>query len=243
MIERVLEAHGGLERWHAARSISIATRTGGLLPRTRMPRRFAGGRVTIELDEPSTRIEPIPADGRIGVFDRGQVRLETSDGEVIESRANPRLEFSGLSGLRRNLRWDMLDATYFAGYAWWNYLTAPLLLTRDDVEVVERGHWLEPGADEPWSRLEANFAASLPTHSPRQTFYFDGRGLLRRHDYVAEIIGSWAHAAHYTDEHTESGGLVFPTRRRVRPIGPRNRSLALPTLVALDIAEITVETG
>ena len=242
MIERVLEAHGGLDRWLSARRISIVTRTGGLLPRTRMPHQFAAGRVTIELDQPRTRLEPIPADGRIGVFDRGHVRLETSDGEVIESRANPRRAFSGLSGVRRNLRWDMLDATYFAGYAWWNYLSAPLVLTREDVEVVERGTWQEPGAKEPWHMLEANFAAALPTHSPRQTFYFDGGGLLRRHDYVAEIIGGWAHAAHYCDEHTESGGLVFPTRRRVRPIGPRNRSLPLPTLVALDITEIVVET-
>ncbi len=208
-----------------------------------MPHQFRRGRVTIELAEPRTRLEPIPGDGRVAVFDRGQVRHETRDGEVLESRADPRPAFFGLAGIRRNLRWDMLDATYFAGYAWWNYLATPLLLTRDDVEVTMGEPWQEPGADGQWQRLEASFRPTVPTHSPQQTFYFDQQGLLRRHDYVAEIVGRWARAAHYCDAHTEAGDLVFPTRRRVRPIGRANRSLRSPTLVALDISEIEVEVG
>ena len=243
LLDEVLEAHGGLEPWRSARSVSTVAHIGGLLPRTRMPRQFARGLVTIELAEPRTRLEPIPSDGRVAVFDRGQVRLESADGKAIESRGDPRPAFFGLSGLRRNLRWDMLDATYFAGYAWWNYLAAPLLLTRDDVEVTAGEDWQEPGFEGKWRRLEACFAAPVPTHSPRQTFYFDHQGLLRRHDYVAEIVGGWAHAAHYCDAHAEVGGLVFPTRRRVRPVGRRNRSLPAPTLVALGLSEITVKTG
>jgi hypothetical protein len=67
------------------------------------------------------------------VFDRGDVRIETRDGELINARRNARAAFAGLSGLRRNLRWDALDAAYFAGYAWWNYLATPMLLTREGV--------------------------------------------------------------------------------------------------------------
>ncbi len=212
-----------------------------------MPRQFRYGRVAVELDQMRTRLEPIPSNGRVAVFDAGEVRLETSAGDVLESRTDPRSLFFGRSGIRRNLRWDMLDATYFAGYAWWNYLSAPLLLTRDDVEVTAGQLWQEPGVDGRWQRLEASFARAptsvLATHSPRQTFYFDEDGLLRRHDYVAEVVGGWARAAHYCDAHAEAGGLVFPTRRRVRPVGPANRSLPAPTLVALDISEIEVETG
>ena len=163
----------------------------------------------------------------------------TPTANVLESRDDPRPEFSGLSGLRRNLRWDALDATYFAGYAMWNYLTTPLLLTRDEVELREGEPWEQDG--ETWERLEAEFAGGLDTHSSQQTFYFDSQRRLRRHDYVASVVGGWAKAAHYCDEHAQAGGLVFPTRRRVRPIGLRNRSLPGPTLVSIELSEIHVE--
>jgi hypothetical protein len=41
-------------------------------------------------------------------------------------------------------------------------------------------------------------------------------------------------------DHVEAGGLVFPTRRWVRPLGPGGRPLPLPTLVSLDLSEIEV---
>ena len=63
---------------------------------------------------------------------------------------------------------------------------------------------------------------------------------MRRHDYVAEVVGGWARAAHVCAGHVEVGGLVFPTRRWVRPRGPGDRVLAGPTLVSLGISELEV---
>lgn len=240
LLDEALDAHGGLERWRAARRITARVRSGGLLIRTRMPGSgFADYRIEVEVGEPRSFAAPFPRRGQRGVFDRGEVRIEADDGEVLRSRIDPRRCFFGLAGLRRNLRWDALDATYFAGYAMWNYLTTPLLLTRDGVEAREGERWRE-GA-ETWRRLEVRFPAGLDTHSPRQTFYFDERGLLRRLDYLAEVVGGWARAAHMCADHVEVGGLVFPTRRWVRPIGPGNRPLPLPTLVSLQLSEIEVE--
>lgn len=244
LLEEVLEAHGGVERWRAARAISATVRSGGLMPRTRMPgNRLAEYRIRLDVAEPHVVLDPFPGEGRIGVFDHGAVRIETEDGEPLEARTDPRAAFFGLSGVRRNLRWDALDSVYFAGYAMWNYLTTPFLLTREGVEVSEGEPWSEPGVAEPWRRLEATFPEGLPTHSPRQTFYVDPLRLLRRHDYVPEVVGRWARAAHFTSEHVDAGGLVFPTVRRVRPIGVRNRALRGPTLVSVDISEIEVESG
>jgi hypothetical protein len=240
LLDEVLEAHGGLARWREARTISARARTGGLLPRTRIPgNRFADYRITVEVHEPRAVIDPFPADGRRAVFDRDGVAIETADGEVLESRPDPRPAFFGLSGLRRNLRWDALDSTYFAGYAMWNYLTTPLLLTLEGVEVSDGEPWHEAG--EEWRRLDVAFPPGIDTHSPRQTFYFDPRGVLRRHDYIAQVVGRWARAAHYCDEHAQAHGLVFPTRRRVRPVGLRNRALPGPTLVSIDLSELHVE--
>ncbi|BBX44426.1 hypothetical protein GCM10009641_54060 [Mycobacterium cookii] len=240
LLHEVLSAHGGLERWRSATTVHGRVRTGGLLIRTRVPgNRMADYRITVDVQQSRTVLDPFPRDGRRGVFEDGTARIENDGGEVISSRENARAPFFGPSGLRRNFRWDALDAAYFAGYAMWNYLTAPYLLTRDDVEVSEGKRWQESG--QTWRRLHAHFSPRTPTHSPRQTFYFDEEGLLRRHDYVAEVVGRWARAAHYSTDHVHADGFVFPTRRWVRPIGPGNRPLPLPTLVSLQLSDLRVE--
>lgn len=242
LLDDVIDAHGGVAAWERAQRVRVHARSGGVLVRTRLPgNHFREGRLVAEIGAPVSSAGPFPRAGMRGAFDHGAVRIETDDGEVVESRERPRELFFGTSGLRRNLRWDALDATYFAGYAWWNYLNAPYLLARDDIHVAEIEPWDQRG--ETWRRLEAHFPDDLDTHSARQVFYFDSELRLRRHDYVAEIIGKWAHAAHMCDAHVESGGLVFPTRRRVYPIGPRNRPLPGPVLVALDLLEIDVESA
>lgn len=242
LLDEVLEANGGLERWRAARAIRARVRSGGLLLRTRVPgNRFADYRITVDVQEARTVLDPFPSDGQRGIFEGGAARIESHDGQVISTRANARSAFFGRSGLRRNIRWDPLDSVYFAGYAMWNYLTAPYLLTREGVQVSEGGTWQQGG--ETWRRLNATFPPGIDTHSPRQTFYFDTAGHLRRHDYVAEVIGRWARAAQYCADPVQAGGLVFPTRRRVYPIGPGNRSLPLPTLVSLHLTDMRVEAN
>ena len=242
LLDEVAEAHGGLERWQAAKSITARVRSGGLLLRTRVAgNRFRDYRLTVYVHQPRAELDPFPRDGQMGVFDHGEARIETADGETLESRSDSRSAFSGATGLRRNVRWDALDSAYFGGYAMWSYLTTPLLLTRDGVEVSEGEEWDEVG--ETWRRLEVEFPPDLHTHSRRQSFYFDARGLLRRQDYVAEVVGRWAHAAHYCDEHVRAGGLVFPTRRWVRPVGPGNRALPFPTMVRIELSELHVESG
>jgi hypothetical protein len=241
LLEDVLEAHGGAERWGRARTIRANVRSGGFLPRTRMPgNRLGDYRLIVGVSRPWAVLDPFPRVGRRGVFDRGEARIETASGEVVESRPRPRAEFSGFSGLRRNLHWDALDSVYFAGYAMWNYMTSPHLLTREGVAAVEGEPWDAGG--ETWRRLEVDFPPGLDTHSTHQTFYFDSSHLLRRHDYCAEVVGGWANAAHLCAGHTESGGLVFPTHRRVRPRGPANMVMPAPTLVRIDLDEVSVDT-
>ena len=239
LLDQVLEAHGGRERWAAAKRIGARVRSGGLLVRTRFPGRGrADYRIEAEVGTARATATPFPSPGRRGVFDRGEARIETDAGELIESRSDPRPWFFGRAGLRRNLRWDALDAIYFAGYAIWNYLNTPYLLASEEVRTRELEPW-DVGEGR-WRRLAADFRPGLDTHSPAQVFYFDEGGLLRRHDYVAEVVGGWARAAHMCAGHVEAGGLVFPTRRWVRPRGPGDRVLAGPTLVSLGISELEV---
>ena len=69
-------------------------------------------------------------------------------------------------------------------------------------------------------------------------FYFDGNWHLERPDYVAEVVGGWAHAAHLFENYQNFSGLKAPTRRRVRPILFGAHPLPGPILVALDIYNI-----
>ena len=240
LLDEVLEAHGGVERWRRAAEFRVHARSGGFLLATRAPRRmFADLDARIVVDEPWVRFDMAGTE-EVVVFDHGRVRMETPDGDVIDERDDPRSLFFGRSGLRRNLRWDPLDLTYFAGYAWWNYATTPLLFTRPEVDVSEGEPWRQAPGGETWRRLDARFDPKLDTHSEEQTFWVGPDGLLRRHDYTADIIGGWAKGAHVLAEHREFGGLVFPTKRRVTPRGPGGRGLPFPTLVRLDIEGIEV---
>ncbi|HEX6115896.1 MAG TPA: hypothetical protein VFY99_02270 [Solirubrobacterales bacterium] len=242
LLAEVLEAHGGLERWRAATEITARVRSGGLLLASRAPRGlFADYRIRVEVAEQRVEFGPQAVPERAS-FDRGRVRIVDADGNTISERADPRPLFFGRSGLRRNLRWDALDTAYFAGYAMWNYLTTPLLLTRAEVEVSEGRPWTAPRGER-WRRLDARFDPSLHTHSARQTFWVGGDSLLRRHDYTAEVVGGWARAAHRLERNRECAGLVFPTRRRVVPRGPANRGLPGPTLVWIELTDMDVATG
>ncbi|SRR6266487_114428 len=243
LLDEVLEAQGGLARWRQVRTVQARLRAGGLAFRTRVPgNRLADSHLTVHVQEPRTEFDPFPRDGQRGVFERGVVRIEGLDGEVLSSREHARAAFFGRSGLRRNLRWDALDCVYFAGYALWNYLAFPYLLTREGVEVSEGDPW-KAGA-ETWRRLDASFPPDIDTHSPRQTFYVDAGGLLRRHDYIPLVIGLArnAHYAHYCADHVRAGGLVFPTRRWVHLLGPGDRSLPFPNVVSLQLTDLRVET-
>lgn len=239
LLDDVLTAHGGAERWQSVSAIRARGCLGGLLPKRFPGNKLANFAVEVQVSEQHTVLHDFPSSGVRAVCDRGDVRIETRDGEPLDTRTDPRSAFFGLSGIRRNIHWDPLDAAYFAGYAFWNYLTAPLLLARDDIAVIEGEPWRESGQQ--WRRLHATFPAQIDTHCRRQTFYVDADGLIRRHDFIAEPVGSWAKAALYCDQHREFDGLLFPTRRRVLPRGPVGRVLPRPTLLALDFDTIEIE--
>lgn len=239
LLESVLEAHGGRSGWESAMRITARVRTGGLLPRMRFPgNRLLDYRLTIELARPLAILDPFPQLPNHGVFEDGEARVERPDGVPLERRSDPRSKFSGVEGLRRNLRWDALDSVYFAGYAMWNYLATPLLLARQDVTCEETE---PPASGDGWRTLAVSFPAGFPTHSRSQRFHFDAGLRLVRHDYTAEVVAPLARAAHHCAAHREYDGLLFPTVRRVRPLLPNGRSLPGPTLVALDIRDVEVE--
>ena len=223
----------------AARTIRARVRSGGLLIRTRVPgNRFADYQLTVAVDEPRRGAGSLSRGRAARRLRPRRARIETGAGDVVASRDGP------AAGLLRP-----------RGAAPQPALGRPrlgLLRGLCDVELPhhaaaahprrragERGRsWEEEG--ESWRRLEVTFPEGLDTHSRRQSFYFDAQGRLRRHDYVAEVVGGWAQGGALLRRAREAGGLWFPTRRWVRPIGPGNRSLPFPTLVWIELSDFRV---
>lgn len=239
LLEETIEAHGGETAWASISEITADVRSGGLLPRTRLPgNRLAEYSLTVSTRRPYAVFDPFPRPGRRGVFDGGLVKIETDSCETVERRSDARRLFFGRPGLRRNLSWDALDSVYFAGYAMSNYLTQPFMLRGSGVEVRRGPDYRRKG--ETWRLLVAHFPDSVHTHCPEQRFHIDPEGLIRRHDYSPDVVSPRAVAAHISDDFVRVGGIAFATRRRVYPIG-FGRVLPGPVMVSIDLSSIETD--
>lgn len=238
LLQRALDAHGGLEKWQAADQVRVRFRSGGRLFDARLQGRTIsratgpGAVGHFSTDVPRVMLEGFPRPGYQGYFDEGAVRIESAQAGRPLHRANAREAFSHMS---HKLKWDTLDALYFACYALWNYVATPFMLARPGFQLREGEPWHEGG--ETWRRLDAIFPSDVPTHSREQTFFFDERGLLRRLDYTAEVFSRWARASNYCYHYREMSGVMVPTRRKVTLRGPGGRPLGWPTMVWIEIQD------
>jgi hypothetical protein len=235
-LRRIIDHHGGQERWQKINKLVIYARSSGMaLPLRFKFKAFRDYAAEISTKEPRVIITPHPVHGNRGGFYKDTVWIESAAGQLLEKRERSRQAFGDL---RHKLWWDNLDAMYFAGYALWNYLTTPFMLLQQGMQIDEIGKWQE--GNEEWHRLRVLFPETVPTHCQEQIFYFDDEGQLRRHDYTAEVFGKWARAAHYCTAHRKYGGFLFPTHRTVYPrnkVGFANRSI---TLVHIEIDDIDI---
>lgn len=118
--------------------------------------------------------------------------------------------------------------SYFANYAFWNYFTLPALLMNDRI------HWEEktPG------HLKARFPSDVPTNCPKQDFFFDSEsGLLKQHNYNADIITKLATAANVVNEHKSDHGILYPSRRIVSPRTKSGKARSKPVLIDITVHE------
>lgn len=234
LIDIAIAAHGGWERWEKLNAIGAHLSVGGAIwPIKGFEGAYADIHCIVDAKVPLTRFTPFLKDGQTAVY-RPQETAILLDGAVIEARQDPRAAFAG-HGLMTP--WDAQNLIYFTGYAMWTYLTTPFLFRHPGVQAEEIEPWEEDG--EIYRRLAVTFPAEVPSHSTKQTFYFDATGLLRRHDYSVEIMGGTA-SANCASDYKAYGGFNFPTKRRVHRIGPDNRPDRSRTSVAIDILDLSL---
>lgn len=233
LLDTVIKAHGGLDRWNQLDSVTAHLTQGGVFWALKGQQGVLNDVfVTASLHEERVSHYPFGAPGRRSAFTPGRVAIETDSGAVLETLDQPRASFTGHT---LETPWTTLQLAYFAGEAMWTYLTQPFTFTLPGFETTELGPWQEAG--ERWRRLHVTWPGYLATQSTEQTLYVGDDGLIRRHDYDVEIAGS-SRGAHYISGYTEVASIMVPTRHRIFPRANDGQAFTEPLLVLIDVGQI-----
>lgn len=230
LLRFAVDAHGGLDRWNALTSLRTEVSiTGAIWHVKSKPDVFADATLTLDLHAEHLTIAPVSGPGRQSVLNGHHLTLETTGGEVLETRADPEASYAGHL---RETPWDDLHAAYFTSEALWTYLTTPFLYTYPGVETTEIAPIHENG--EEWRSLQVTFPESIATHTRTQISRFGPDGLLRRHDYTVDILGG-ATGLNYASDFQDVDGIMVPMRRRVYAYEGDYQLVPEPLLVAIDV--------
>lgn len=234
LLGRVIDAHGGLDRWRSYQRVEASIVTGGgFFPLKGLIQDPDPRRMTVWLHEERSSVTPYGAADQRTMFTPERIAIEKLDGAVVAERRVPKDSFAGH---QMNTPWDPLHRAYFNGEALWTYLTTPFLLAIDGVQVEETEPWRE--SSKTWRVLRAYFPGSIETHCYVQDVFFGEDFLLRRHDYQVNIAGGFA-AAPLTSDYITADGIRLPTKRRAYARGPDRRPILELLMVAIDLSEVS----
>jgi hypothetical protein len=232
LLKLAIEAHGGVDRWNHLKSLKASLSvTGGIWEVKGKKDILKDIRIELPLHEERLVTHFVGQNKRF-VFTPRQVSIEDEQGHLIEKRDEPRRAFAGQ---KFETPWDDLHVAYFDSYALWTYLTIPFLYTYPGFVVEELRPWQEDG--EEWRPLKAIFPDDIASHTREQISYFGQDGLLRRHEYVVDVMGG-ARGLNYAYDYREVNGIKVPITRRVVGFDENKRKIPAPVLVAIDIREI-----
>jgi hypothetical protein len=143
LLETLIEAHGGLERWRQLDAVSARLVQGGALWALKgQPGVLDDVFARASLHQERESHHPFGAPDRRSAFTPRRVAIETTTGDVIEALDQPRASFAGHT---LETPWTILQLAYFVGTAMWTYLTQPFTFARPGFETRELDPWQEHG--------------------------------------------------------------------------------------------------
>jgi hypothetical protein len=235
LLDRAVEAHGGMDRWNKVKAIKVATSITGAIWYVKGKGDFLKN-VVLTAETRNERLTvDFPGQNKRAVFQPSRIVIETANGTLIEARDNPEESFEGQ---QRETPWDDIHVAYFVGEALWTYLNTPFLYTHEGFVTEEISSIQVDG--ETWRRLKVTFPDSVKSHTKKQISCFGPDGLLRRHDYTVDILGG-ATGLNYALDYRDVDGILVPTKRRVYAYEGDYQLVKESLLVAIDMGEITLE--
>src|ERR1700680_4263679 len=236
LLGRILDAHGGMDRWNGYEKVDATIVSGGgFFALKGVVQDSNPRRMTVWLHEERSSVLRYGAPDQRTMFTSDRIAIEKLNGTLVTERHAPRDSFAGH---QMSTPWDPLHRAYFNGEALWTYLTTPFLLAMDGVQVEETASWRE--GSETWRVLRAYFPGSIETHSLIQDFFFGEDLLLARPDYSVNIAGGFK-AAQLTSDYVVANGISLPTKRRAYTRGPDRRPIMEMLMVAIDFSEVRFE--
>jgi hypothetical protein len=234
LLNLAVKAHGGLERWNKVKSVKVAASITGAIWFVKS-RGDALKDVIMTIATTRERlVMDFPGQNKRSIFEPARIVMEKQDGTLIDARDDPEKSFEGQ---QRSTPWDDMDVAYFSGEALWTYLNTPFLYTQEGFATEEISPIQVEG--QTWRRLKVTFPDGVKSHSREQISCFGPDGLLRRHDYTVDILGG-ATGLNYASAYRDVDGIIVPTKRRVYAYEGNYQLVKEPVLVAIDMAEITL---
>lgn len=136
LLDEVVDAYGGIERWSGVEFIRIHQKIGGGLWKLKEVDGILDDSI-VEIEPKTQRAShrPLPRPGFRSSYSPDLVRIETDEQipQTVESLPAPRESFAGHT---LETPWTHLQLAYFAGYAMWTYLSEPYIVYVRD----EAGH-------------------------------------------------------------------------------------------------------
>lgn len=234
LLEIAIEAHGGLARWDKVNSVQVNASITGAIWYVKKQANVLNDVVIVSENKHERLIMDFPGQNKRTIFEPNRVVIQTSQGDLVSARDDPRKSFQGQSF---EAPWDDADVAYFSGEAMWTYLNIPFVYAQSGFETEE----ISPiqSAGETWRRLKVTFPDHVRSHTRKQISCFGPDGLLRRHDYTVDILGG-ARALNYATDYRQIGGIVFPATRRVVAYEGDYQPVMEPVLVAIDMKTIAL---
>jgi hypothetical protein len=184
LLQKAVNAHGGLKRWNEIGSVTVAASLTGAIWFVKSQGDFLKD-VVMTVDTRKERMPTnFPGQDKRFLFTPERLVMEKRDGTLIQARDTPEKSFEGQT---RETPWDDLHVAYFQGEALWTYLNTPFLYTQPGF-VTEEIAAIEVSG-ETWRRLKVTFPDGIKSHTREQISCFGPDGLIRRHDYTVDILG------------------------------------------------------
>jgi hypothetical protein len=153
LLDLVLQAHGGIERWRTFDTVRATfVSSGGLLPLKGLEVTPKSSEAIATIREESLRIDGYRQPDWRMRFTPDRVVIESMNAQIVKERTNPRESFAGHT---LTTAWDTIQVAYFNGYARWTYLTTPFFMAMPGFYVTEIEPWKE--GSEIWRGLRVRF--------------------------------------------------------------------------------------
>lgn len=226
---RMVEAHGGHQRWRRVSGLMATVSLGGTEFLSHLqPQPLLNVEVSLDLRACRITLAPFPRHGQIGVFEPSRVCIEADDGGLFESRAAPG---TVTRSMRHWLVWDTLDVLFVAGVTLWQCLLFPWLLARSGTNE-------ETNADSAETAATIRFAADLPLVAHEQRFVTDAMGVVQRIEYAPVAYGGWLRVSQVMDRYEAIDGLLLPTRQALHPLLPGGRPWSATRLAWVELDDL-----